>query len=238
MRRFTQQQAIILYVILIVTICWTTVITTRAPASAAGIENALAAEVNQPVNKWKVCKDLGVGPVPGLAGLRQRFKLCHPQGWEVKAYCTDPSRPAPTVGTMCTRQGNMFLCGNASQPMRLYVIVATPGPNQTPLPTITATPTSTLTATPTSSPAAAPTSTLTATPTSTLTATPSSTPVPATVTPAAPQRPPGPRPHPGGGSNLQMVGFKALVIGVLLLLAGLSVTNRAIQNEPVRREEI
>lgn len=221
MRRFTQQQAIILYVVLIATICWATVITPRTPAAAAGIENARAAEVNQPVNKWKVCKDLGVGPVPGLAGLRQRFKLCHPQGWEVKAYCTDPSLPAPTVGTTCTRQGNMFLCGNASQPMRLYVVVATPPPTETPLPTLTPAPSATPTTTqlpPTITPTA---------------------PLPPTITPAAPQGPPtGPRPRPGGSSNLQAIGFKALAVGVLLLLAGISVTNRAIQKEPVRREEI
>jgi hypothetical protein len=37
---------------------------------------------------------------------------------------------------------------------------------------------------------------------------------------------------------LQAIGFKALAVGVLLLLAGISVTNRAIQKEPVRREEI
>jgi hypothetical protein len=226
MRRFTQQQAIIIYTILLVAIVWITAMTPRTPASAAGVESPREAEVNQPVNKWKVCRDLGVGPVPGVPGPRQRFKLCHPQGWEVKAYCTDPSRPAPTVGTLCTRQGNTYFCGNAVQPMRLYVIVATPGPTETPLPTLTATPTVTPTAPPTLPPTVTPT------------ASPTSTPSLPTSTPAAPQSTPNARrPRPGGDSNLPVVGLKAVVVGVLLLLAGISVTGKAIQADVDRREE-
>jgi hypothetical protein len=227
MLKSTHPLVMIAHTILLAAICWITVMTPRTLASAAGAENPRMAEINQPVNKWRVCKDLGVGPVPGVPGLRQRFKLCHPQGWEVKAYCTDPSKPAPTVGTLCTRQGNVFICGNAVQPMRLYVIVQTPGPPETPTPTLTLTPTPT--ATPTASPTLTPTATLTASPTA-----PPPSPSP-TASQVPPQSPPGPRPRPGGASNLPILGLKALAVGALLLLAGLGLTGKAIL--PDRREE-
>jgi hypothetical protein len=49
-----------------------------AGAELAGV---LSPFYDKPVHNWRVCADLGVGVVPGLGIRRQRFRLCHSQGW-------------------------------------------------------------------------------------------------------------------------------------------------------------
>jgi hypothetical protein len=128
----------------------------------------------KPVNGWIVCRDLGIGPVPGLPGTRQRFVLCHPSGWEVRVYCLDTTKPPPPLGHSCTRiSSNTYRCGNIYQPMREYQILVTP--TYTPTPTATQTPT------------------FTPSPTATFTSTPTSTPTKVVVTPT--------RVRPGGAGN-------------------------------------
>lgn len=97
---------------------------------------------DKPVQNWRVCRDLGVGNVPGLGTRRQRFRLCHAQGWEVLTYCLDPNQPAPAVGTRCTRtNANTYWCGSGLQRLREYSVQETPpsAPTRTPLPTSTPT---------------------------------------------------------------------------------------------------
>lgn len=106
-----------------------------------------------PRYNWRVCEDLGVGPVPGVPDNRQRFRLCHNQGWELLTYCLQPSRPAPSTGTICSRTNDdTFWCGNGIQNLRTYRVLQTPAPTSTPtntpIPTSTPTPTSTGTSAP------------------------------------------------------------------------------------------
>ena len=107
---------------------------------------------DKPEQNWRVCRDLGVGNVPGLDVRRQRFRLCHAQGWEVLTYCLDPNQPAPAVGTRCTRtDANTYWCGSGLQRLREYSVEETPtlAPTRAPVSTSTPTPTLTPTATPT-----------------------------------------------------------------------------------------
>jgi len=155
-----------------------------------------------PIRGWVVCRDLGIGRVPGLPDPRQRFRLCHPDGWELLAYCLQPNLPAPTIGTLCTRTGERtFFCGEGLQELREYRVQETPTPVFTPTPSTSPTPSPTTTSTPTATP------TITPTPTSTTTASPSPTAPTATPTPtttATPVESPTPtnRPPPGGGHYL------------------------------------
>jgi hypothetical protein len=107
------------------------------PLDGSGLTGVLAPVFQQPVYNWRVCADLGVGPVPGTGLTRQRFRLCHNQGWTVLAYCLQPSRPAPALGTICSRiNADTFWCGNGMQNLRTYRVQETP----TPTPTVTGTP--------------------------------------------------------------------------------------------------
>jgi len=125
----------------------------EAPAAIAAFN--FQAPPDLPRYNWSVCENLGVGPVPGVPDSRQRFRLCHNQGWQLLAYCLQPSRPAPSVGTTCSRTNDdTFWCGNGIQNLRLYRLLQTPAP--TPTPTRTSTPTSTPSPTPTSPGTAAP----------------------------------------------------------------------------------
>lgn len=96
----------------------------------------------KPVNDWQICEDMGRGPVPGLTDIRYRVKLCHPDGWVVRAYCLRPLLDPPKVGTVCERTSeNTYWCGEGVQPVKEYIIKQTPVP---PTPTPTSTPTATL----------------------------------------------------------------------------------------------
>jgi len=149
---------------------------TAAAKSAASVVQEIALQEDKPVNGWVVCKDLGVGPVPGLSGNRQRIRLCHQAGWEVDTYCLRPDLPVPLVGGSCQRTGpDTYWCGNGLQPLKEYRIRQTPTP----------TPTETLTPTP--SP----------TPTQTSTQTPTTQATQPTLVPY-PTEYPTPRPKPGG----------------------------------------
>lgn len=121
----------------------------------------IAPQGDKPEQNWRVCRDLGEGEVPGLDIRRQRFRLCHTEGWEVLTYSLEPNLPAPAVGTRCMRvDANTYWCGSGLQLLREYSVEETPTllptralpPSATP--TITPTETSTPTPTPTSSPLA------------------------------------------------------------------------------------
>jgi hypothetical protein len=138
---------------------------------------------SKPVNGWYVCKDLGIGPVPGVTGVRQRLKLCHDGGWEITAYCINPGLPVPPVGKTCSRTSDLnYRCGAAFQHMAEDRILQTPVEPPTPTPTGTATSTPTATATETATPTSTPTATETSTPTATVTSTSTAT---TTSTPTA-----------------------------------------------------
>ena len=110
----------------------------------------IAPQGEKPEQNWRVCRDLGVGDVPGLGIRRQRFRLCHSQGWEVLAYCLEPNLPAPAVGTRCTRtNANTYWCGSGLQRLREYAVQETPTAAAPPLPV----PTETRLPTPTTTPA-------------------------------------------------------------------------------------
>lgn len=158
---------------------------------------AFAALADLPGSNWRVCRDLGFGLVPGVSTPRQRFKLCHPQGWQVRAYCKDPTMLPPATGTSCTRSSDNFNCGAAVQRLKLYRIIEAPlAPTFTPTPTVTTT------------------STPTPTPTGTLqpSATPTNTPVPS-ATPTLPVG--GRRTRPGGEGN---TGALVGLVGAGILL--------------------
>lgn len=96
----------------------------------------------KPVSGWYVCRDLGIGTVPGVPGVRQRLRLCHAEGWAVNTYCTQPGLPVPPVGRRCTRiSDDTYRCGAGNQRLREYRTLATPVATSTP----TATPTQTST---------------------------------------------------------------------------------------------
>lgn len=139
--------------------------------------NALL-QLDKPVEGWVVCRDLGVGDVPGVAQPRQRVQLCHDQGWRVNTYCLRPALPVPLLGTQCTRIDEVtYWCGNGLQPLREYRIV------DQPIPTPTATATPTETPTQTATPQVLPTQ---------------------TPTPVQEQPNPTPRPAPGGMGYRQL----------------------------------
>ena len=126
----------------------------RATAAelASSFEDVFIAPMgDKPVQNWRVCRDLGVGNVPGLGIRAQRFRLCHTQGWEVLAYCLEPNLPAPAVGTRCTRtDANTYWCGSGLQRLREYSVQETPTavPTRTAVPSSTPTPIPTPTSTP------------------------------------------------------------------------------------------
>jgi hypothetical protein len=121
------------------------------PASAAIARPNLQTETEKPVEGWVVCKDLGVGPVPGLPNTHQRVRLCHQDGWKVDTYCLRPDLPVPLVGATCTRVNeDTYHCGRGVQPLREYNIRETPpAPTAPPTVTQTATPTGTFVPSPT-----------------------------------------------------------------------------------------
>jgi hypothetical protein len=122
-------------------------------AKAAPLKNMAAPlEAPKPVDGWYVCRNLGIGAVPGVPDPRQRLKLCHDSGWEVYTYCTQPGLPVPPVGRRCTRiGGDTYQCGARNQRVREYRILQTPVDTATPTATqvIISTSTPTLTPTPT-----------------------------------------------------------------------------------------
>jgi hypothetical protein len=176
-----------LFIILAVASAFWTIPTSARAAEAQALDE-------KPAKGWVICKDLGIGPVPGLLDYRQRFKLCHPSGWEVRTYCTYPNYPAPRVGASCVRSGDIYTCGSGVQRLREYSVIATP-----PAPVATTTPTATGTPAATSTPTATATATSPAmTPTSTL----------------------APRPRPGGPGNLGDIAVFLVLEGAIIILVG------------------
>lgn len=103
------------------------------------VTSARAAQLQatKPVTGWYVCRDLGIGSVPGVPDPRQRLQLCHNDGWTVNVYCTQVGLPVPPLGRSCTRIGaEKYSCGADYQILREYRIletpVDTPVPNATP----------------------------------------------------------------------------------------------------------
>lgn len=129
----------------------------RSPDIALSVpqEKALASS-GKPIEGWYICADLGVGPVPERVKERQRFILCHPDGYEIKTYCLNPNLPNPPFSAQCTRIGELtYWCGSGVQPVKEYYEPPPPTPNFTA--TYTPTPTATYTPTPTATPTATPT---------------------------------------------------------------------------------
>jgi hypothetical protein len=123
-------------------------------ASAASVFPKIQAQTNKPVEGWVVCKDLGIGTVPGLSGTHQRIRLCHQEGWIVNTYCLRPDLPVPLLGGFCTRiNEDTYNCGRGLQPLKEYQVRQTPTvsplPTDTPTPTLTQTNPPTQTQTPT-----------------------------------------------------------------------------------------
>jgi len=114
-------------------------------------------QIEKPIDGWTICKDLGVGPVPGVSGNRQRVRLCHPSGWIVNTYCLRPDLPVPPIGNQCRRTGeDTYYCGRNWQPLKEYQIRETPTPPTSVTPTLTATTTQTVTPTMTPLPSSTP----------------------------------------------------------------------------------
>ena len=123
------------------------------PLQGSYMTGILGPDFQQPIYNWRVCADLGIGPVPGTNLVRQRFRLCHNQGWTVLTYCLQPDRPAPALGSTCSRtSADTFWCGTGIQNLRTYRVQETP----TPTPTVTGTPAPTPTPTPTATPTPTP----------------------------------------------------------------------------------
>lgn len=151
-----------------------------SPVNAEGDDpvwhpSSLLQDGDLPTYGWQICQDLGVGYVPGESVYRQRFMVCHANGWEVLAYCSEPEKPAPPVGRICSMvSSSRFWCGDDIQQVLIISVQVTPPP--APVPTNTSTPTNTLTYTPTFTSTATQTPTATATSTSSPTATATDTP--------------------------------------------------------------
>lgn len=184
-------------------------------------ENASIKLSYQPSEGWTVCADLGVGPVPGLNITRQRFRLCSDTGWEILAYCLEPERPMPPLGTLCSEvDPGVFWCGDNVQQLQFYQVAQRPTPaTRTPTRTRTRTATTTITSTATvpNQPSGTPVNTATTRPTSPRqTTNASSTPVPTVVyTPGG-----GGREQAGGETNLiWLVLFIASATGLIWLQA-------------------
>jgi hypothetical protein len=134
-----------------------------------------------PTYNWFVCEDLGLGVVPGVPGLRQILRLCHNQGWEIRAYCLQPGVPVPPIGSTCSNTPeDTFWCGDGFQILQEFAQDVTPTASPVPLETNTAVPTQTSlpSITITTTPSRTPTETLTPSATGILTDTP-----PPTITP-------------------------------------------------------
>ena len=142
--------------------------------------------LDQPTYNWYVCEDLGLGTIPGVPELRQILRLCHNQGWEIRAYCLQPSLPVPPLGTSCshTPEGT-YWCGDNYQLLEEFILDITPTSSPVPSETHTDTPTQTPQPSATQTPSQSATPTATSTPTEIPTDTP-----PPTLTPRPPTRTP------------------------------------------------
>ena len=111
--------------------------------------------------------------------------------WHVSALCLEPNLLPPSVGSICTYNGEIFTCPGAQSLGLLEILQQPPTPtvpSATPTATATFTPTQTFTPTPTFTPTATflPTSTATVTPTQTVLAPPTVIPSWTPVLPGAP----------------------------------------------------
>lgn len=135
------------FIVKIFLICFCSLILILITAAVGGsnYQSAMAAplpQVSLPGEGWQVCADLGLGELPGGGGQTQHFEVCQGGGWMVRAYCLDPGMPVPPVGAPCSlMNGDTFWCGDGTQELRLYQVIATPAPTVTPslIPTQTAT---------------------------------------------------------------------------------------------------
>jgi hypothetical protein len=109
--------------------------------------------------------------------------------WHVSALCLDPNLLPPSVGSICTYNGEIFTCPGAQSLSLLEILQQPPTPTvPSATPTATFTPTQTFTPTPTFTPTATflPTLTATVTPTQTVLAPPTIVPSWTPVLPGAP----------------------------------------------------
>src|SRR3990172_1976446 len=138
----------------------------------------VSAGMDLPEQGWRITADLGAGAVSGISGTYQRFEISGAGGYIIQAYCMDPGKPNPPIGTWCSfiPGENKFWCGDDYQGLIPYDVLETPEPTPTKTSTSTSTNTPTSTSTNTPTPTNTATSTPTDTPTSTSTDTPTSTP--------------------------------------------------------------
>jgi hypothetical protein len=207
----------ILFLILLGALC-SFIIAARAQPPAAANPPAGAFQSGLPQYGWKVCEDLGEGPVTGVERNVQILRLCRNSGWQVLVHCIDLGMDVPAVGAACEMiNGTDFSCGGGVQRMRLFQIVETPAP----APTNTLTPTLTLTPTVTRTAAAAPTQAVTKAVTAAVATAQQATRAAAAATRYL-------RARPGGRGNLgPALALAALFGGVLLWLAALVLRARA-----------
>jgi len=194
------------------------------------IASAATSLAPMPTKGWYICKDLGIGPVPGVQGVRQRLKLCHDGGWEVNVFCLEVGKPVPPMGKSCKRKENGdFSCGAVYQLLSGYRILQTPTEpaiatlTETPTPTATATATATSTAIATTTSTATSTATETEKPTATVSITPNIPEISQTpyIPNATPTFTPRPRVPPGGEGNAGALGsLFFLELGILGLSLG------------------
>lgn len=167
-----------------------------------GINSVNAKSQNHDLPKygWIVCEDLGIGPVPGY-GNQHRLRLCNQSNWEVLAFCLQPGRTTPPIGTVCSMTTHeIFWCVGDVQRLKLYETIIEPTP--TPTMTITTTAIPTYTSTPTEIPTEPPT--LTPTSIQTITITPTS------------------RDRLGGNVNVETTEIGSLLFGIFVIICGIT----------------
>jgi hypothetical protein len=147
---------------------------------------------DKPKYNWTVTENMGIGVFTGV-GEAQYFRVNHPTGWEVFAYCLQPGEASPPVGGTCELlEDDVFWCGDDYQDIQLYQVLQEPQPP--------------------------PTSTSTSTPTST----PTATSIPPTQIPTRKPSPtPTPRPKMGGGDSVQTIGLVRFAVGLSLFTVGI-----------------
>jgi hypothetical protein len=89
-----------------------------------------------PPEGWTVCEVGELEYIQEVNEVRQVFKVCNAQGWEIKVFCTQPGIPAPGDGTGCSYEpGGTFWCGGSVQVLKFFAIIQEPPPTETPTPT-------------------------------------------------------------------------------------------------------
>jgi hypothetical protein len=163
--------------------------------------------------------------VPGFGVVRERFRLCQGDGWEVLAYCLEVGKTPPPLNTLCSYVSDTNVwCGDAYQYLQEYGVLATAAPTTVPTDTATATRTATATFTATFTRTTTATLTRTVTPAASLTSTLARLQgASATATRSGGGGgEAGGRTRPGGSGNLAVITPAVLLAALTLLAASLA----------------